>query len=87
VGAIYEHTRKGLFDYVVINNAHVSPRLLRRYHAQGAEPVRASLQDLAGMGLRTVTGNLLQQDGVLRHDPERLTRLLLKEFIERPPNR
>jgi uncharacterized cofD-like protein len=87
VRAIYEHTRKGLFDSVVINSAAVSPRLLRRYRAQGAEPVRASLQDLAGMGLHTVTGNLLHQDGVLRHDPARLTRLLLKEFIERPPKR
>jgi uncharacterized cofD-like protein len=83
VRAIYEHTRKGLFDFVVINRAPMPPRLLRRYRAQGAEPVDPSLPELERMGLRYVTGDLLHQDGVIRHDQTRLTRLLLDEFVQR----
>lgn len=81
VRAIYEHTRYGLFDFVVINRTRVTPRLLRRYEAQGAEPVRPSLADLSRMGLRYVTSDLLHQEGVIRHDQARLTNLLLKEFV------
>ena len=86
VRAIYEHTRPGLFDCVVINRTPVSPRLLRRYRAQGAEPVDPSFDELDRMGLRYVAANVLEQDGVVRHDRSRLTRLLLEQFV-RPRGR
>jgi 2-phospho-L-lactate transferase/gluconeogenesis factor (CofD/UPF0052 family) len=81
VRAIYDHTRRRLFDFVVINRAPVSMRLRRRYAAQGAEPVDPSLDELERMGLRYVTGDLLQEDGVVRHDQSQLTRLLLDKFV------
>jgi uncharacterized cofD-like protein len=83
VRAIYEHTRQGLFDFVVINRTRVTPRLLRRYEAQGAEPVEPSLEKLQRMGLSYVTADLLHQDGVIRHDQARLTNLLLNQFVKR----
>jgi uncharacterized cofD-like protein len=83
VRAIYEHTRRNLFDFAVINRSAVSPKLLRRYRAQGAEPVDPSLEGLAQMGLCYVTGDFLRQDGVVRHDETRLSRILLGEFAKR----
>jgi uncharacterized cofD-like protein len=87
VRAIYDHTRHGLFDFVVINRTHVTRRLLRRYVAQGAEPVEPSLGELERMELSYVTADLLHQDGVIRHDQARLTNLLLNEFVKRGPRR
>jgi len=81
VRAIYEHTRPGLFDYAVINRASVLPRLVRRYAAQGAEPVDPSYEELAKLGLRCISGALLRQDGKVRHDEARLARLLLRSFV------
>lgn len=81
VRAIYDHTRPGLFDFAVINRAPVAPRLLRRYGAQGAEPVDPSYGALERMGLRWVSGNLLRQDGKVRHNEERLTKLLIDSFV------
>jgi uncharacterized cofD-like protein len=81
VRAIYQHTRKGLFDFVVINRKPVAPRTLRRYRAQGAEPVEASFEELDLMGLKYVTGDLAQQGIVVRHDPTKLASLLLSEFV------
>jgi len=83
VRAIYEHTRRNLFDLAVINRTAVSPQLLRRYRAQGAEPVNPSLEGLARMGLPYVTGDFLRQDGVVRHDETRLSEVLLAEFSKR----
>lgn len=82
VQAIYDHTRKGIFDCVVVNRASASLPLLRRYRGQGAEPVEPSLGELRRMGLKHVTGNLLQRGVVVRHDQKRLARLLLRHFIE-----
>jgi uncharacterized cofD-like protein len=87
VRAIYAHTRSGLFDWVVVNRTPVAPRLLHRYRAQGAEPVAPSVEELRRMGLRCMTADLLQQDGVVRHDQRRLTRLLLEEFVKRSKTR
>jgi uncharacterized cofD-like protein len=82
IRAIYEHTRKKLFDFVVINRAAVAPRLLRRYRASGAEQVTASYAELDRMGLKYVTGDLVRQESVVRHDQSRLARLLLDKFVK-----
>jgi uncharacterized cofD-like protein len=82
VKAIYAHTRRKIFDCVVMNSATIAPRTLKRYRAQGAEPVEPSYTELVRMGLKCVTGNVLHHDGVLRHDQGRLTDLLLQAFIE-----
>jgi uncharacterized cofD-like protein len=87
VRAIYEHTRPSLFDFVVINRTPVARRLLRRYAAQGAEPVDLSLEELERMGLKYVLGDIVQQDGVVRHDQSRLTQLLFDEFLSGKPVR
>jgi uncharacterized cofD-like protein len=83
VQAVYDHTRAGLFDWVVINRSPISPKISRRYRAQGAEPVDPSLHELRRMGVRFVVADLLQQEGVVRHDQNRLTRLLLEHFVRR----
>jgi uncharacterized cofD-like protein len=82
IRAIYEHTRAGLFDFVVINRKNVSPKLLRRYRSQGAEPVQPALDEIKRMGLQYVLGDLLQEGAVVRHDQARLTRILLDKFVE-----
>jgi uncharacterized cofD-like protein len=81
VRAVYEHTKPGLFDFAVINRAAVAPRLVRRYAAQGAEPVDPSYEQLGKLQLRCVSGALLRQDGKVRHDEARLARLLLRSFV------
>jgi uncharacterized cofD-like protein len=87
VRAIYAHTRHQIFDCAVINVTPATPSVLRRYRAEGAEPVDPSLEELDRMGLRYVTGNLLDENGVVRHDQDRLTRLLLERFVKRPARR
>jgi uncharacterized cofD-like protein len=82
IRAVYEHTRRKLFDFVVINRAAVAPRLLRRYRASGAEQVIPSYAELDRMGLKYVTGDLVQQESVVRHDQSRLALLLLDKFVK-----
>jgi uncharacterized cofD-like protein len=81
VRAIYAHTGHQLFDNVVINRTPISPQLRRRYAAQGAEPVDPSFKVLDAMGVKYVTGDIVQQEKVIRHDQLRLTNLLLNQFV------
>ena len=83
VRAIYKHTRRKLFDWVVASNQPVSPEVARRYHARGAEPVRVDIGELQTMGVRCLLDNLLLEHGVVRHDAARLSQLLVEEFVER----
>jgi uncharacterized cofD-like protein len=83
IRAIDQHTRARVVDWVVINHAPISARLLRRYRAQGAEPVRYDVQELQKLGVKVVFDDLVEEDGVARHHAPRLTRLLLEEFIHR----
>jgi uncharacterized cofD-like protein len=84
VRAIYRHTKRPIFDFVVINRKPVPPSLLRKYRAQGADPVRQSLAELRLMGIRYITGDFLHHDKVLRHHQSRLASLLLREFVQYP---
>jgi uncharacterized cofD-like protein len=83
VRAVYDHTGAGLFDCVVVNHGPISPRMRRKYAAQGAQPVRADVAALAHLGVRSIFDNLVEEDRVLRHNSARLTRLLLEEFATR----
>jgi uncharacterized cofD-like protein len=87
VRAIYRHTRRKLFHWVVASNQRVSPEVARRYAARGAEPVRVDIEALRRVGVRCLLDNFLGEDGVVRHDTLRLSQLLIEEFVERKPAR
>jgi len=81
--AIQRHTQRGLIDWVVANRVAISLEVAKRYRAEGAEPVAVDIPDLQKLGYRVVLDNLLEEHGVIRHNPKRLARLLLEEFLAR----
>jgi uncharacterized cofD-like protein len=87
VRVIYAHTRCKFIDWVVASNQPISPEVARRYSKLGAEPVRVDMQDLQRTNVRCLLDNLLEEHGVVRHNAERLSQLLIEEFVERRPAR
>jgi uncharacterized cofD-like protein len=82
VQAIEQHTGRSLIDAIIVNSRPVPPDIVRRYKAQGAEPVAFDAAELKRAGARCVSGDLLEVHGVVRHDSARLARLLLDHFVE-----
>ncbi len=85
IQAIYSHCGVPLFDYAVLNTGAVPPVLSRRYRREHAEPVVSDIAEIEAMGIRVVAADLVAQptarqrtDGFIRHDPERLARLVLE---------
>ena len=83
--AIRQHTPRRVIDWVVANRQPISSDVARRYRAQGSEPVSVNLGDLQKLGYRVVLDNLLEEHGVIRHNPTRLSQLLFEEFLSRHP--
>jgi len=82
--AIQRHTPKRLIDWVVANRQPISADVARRYRRSGAEQVAIDLTSLQSLGYRVILDNLLEEHGVIRHNPVRLARLLFEEFLSLP---
>jgi uncharacterized cofD-like protein len=84
---IYEHARRPMFDYALVNTSPIPDRMLKSYSAQGAQPVIADLERIEGMGIRCITGDFIAKTGnVVRHSPELLAAALvnLPFFLHSP---
>ena len=79
--AIRAHTAKEVVDWVVANRQAISPEVAKRYRSKGAEQVVVDLPELHRLGYRVILDNLLEQHAVIRHNPRRLAKLLVEEFL------
>jgi uncharacterized cofD-like protein len=77
IQAIYDHAGCALFDYAVLNDGAILPRLLRRYLADGARPVNHDLKAVRELGIVPVLDNLVAAGEVVRHNSERLASVVL----------
>jgi uncharacterized cofD-like protein len=87
IRAIQDHVGKRLIDSVVANVRQVSPEVADRYRAQGAAPVAIDPERVKKLKVKLVTGDLLEEHGVIRHNSERLAKLLVERFLLRRKRR
>lgn len=84
VTALQQHVGVGLIDVVLVNNEPIPDRVRERYRRQGAEPVGIPEDTRLGPIL-VVPEDLLSVDTVVRHDPEKLARSLLRILLRLRP--
>ena len=82
--AIQQHVPQRVIDWVVANRQKISPEIAERYRKEGAEPVVIDIPVLQRLGYKVMLDDLLEEHAVIRHDPKRLTKLLLEEFLKIP---
>ena len=78
---------KRVIDCVVANVRPVSPEVAQRYSEQGAAPVTIDRKSVAKLKVKLVTDDLLEEHGVIRHNSQRLARLLVERFLFRGKRR
>ncbi len=74
--AIHRHAGMPLVEYVIANSRDARPAVRRRYEARSARPVKVDEEALQAMGVEVLSADLLAGSEVVRHDSERLARLL-----------
>jgi len=65
---------KMLFSRILLNSGMPSPLLLAKYQAEGAVFVKTDRDRLTAMGMDWVERDMLSEDDVIRHDPDRLAK-------------
>lgn len=80
VRAILSHVGR-IVDYVLVNRGDIPRAVRERYSKEGAIPVVRDLRDIEKEGIRAVSEDLLAGGDVVRHDPDRLARLVLRLIL------
>ena len=67
------------FDYVIVNNSPINPAQLERYESEGARQIglHNSISPQTIEGAEIVSGNLLAAGEKVRHNPEKLARVVM----------
>ena len=84
VQAIEAHAGRRVFDYVLVNTARPTAEMMARYTKTGAEFVNPDAEVIAARGYKAVKGSFISQSAVVRHDPDKLAKALLRLWSERP---
>lgn len=77
LAALERHVGAGLVDTVLVNIETPPFELLKRYAAEGAQPVDPQITRLQKMGVKVVGANLVSTDNLVRHDSDRLAAALI----------
>jgi 2-phospho-L-lactate transferase/gluconeogenesis factor (CofD/UPF0052 family) len=75
---IYEHAKRPVFDYAMVNTAPVSQTLLDRYAGEGASPIVPDLDAIEALGVRCIAGDFAAEGDVVRHAADRVAEAALR---------
>jgi len=82
IKALVKHSHAHILDYCLVNNGEVPPEILRRYSKDKSLLVTDDRKKAQELGYRVVEEDFsMIVDGVIRHDPEKLAKIILS-FIE-----
>jgi uncharacterized cofD-like protein len=82
IKALLAHSHGQILDYCVVNNGEVPAEILKRYSQDNSLLVVNDRKKIENLGVRVVEEDFsMIQDGVIRHDPEKLAKIILS-FIE-----
>lgn len=75
---LYRYTGPDLFDTIIVNaNTRLPLPLQEKYELQGQYPVPPDISRLKKFGINVVASNLLAPQEMVRHDEDKLARLVL----------
>ncbi len=80
--AILKHAGRGSIDFMLVNNAPISPALREKYAAQGIYPVRVDEDAINALGIGFVGADIVNQSDAVRHDPDKLSRNIMRMIYD-----
>ena len=80
IKALHQVVGDNFIDVAILNTKIPPDRLIKKYMSENSEPVTVDAGDISRMGITVVAEDLLDAGNYVRHNPEKLTRTLLKVF-------
>ncbi|MFO8015727.1 MAG: YvcK family protein [Candidatus Woesearchaeota archaeon] len=75
---VVEYLGEGALDHMIVNSRKAGEGLYRRYRKEGAKRVKIDEDVIEGFGVELVKTDLLSQKNLLRHDPRKLAKAVLR---------
>lgn len=83
LAALQAHVGRPGVDLVLVNSRPVGTERLGPYSAQGSSPVAVDAARCQELGVAVLAADVVTRDGLVRHDPDRLARVVLQEALRR----
>jgi len=78
IKALTAHSHPRILDYCIVNTGEASGDILKRYVEQGSRLVANDRKKAESMGYRVIEDDFgVVEDGVIRHDPAKLAKIIL----------
>ena len=88
ISALFTNSGRKLFDYCLANSLDIPGEIAARYRAEGAEAVRIDDAEVKGLGVEVLRAPVASwKNGLVRHDPDALSRELIRAYRERSHTR
>lgn len=84
--AILDHAGAGVIDYILVNSAPIAEQMLGAYAQEGAYPVEVDETAIEALGVKFIKADLINETNVVRHDPVKLSRNIMKMVYGLKPN-
>lgn len=84
--AILDHAGPGVIDYLLVNSAPIAEDVRSKYALEGAYPVEVDEAAIAALGVKFVKADLINETNVVRHDPVKLSRNIMRMVYRFKPN-
>ncbi len=81
IKAIFNHARAKIVDYVIANNKLPEKNILRKYAKENSFPVEIDKHEISRLGVKLFEGQLFKLGKYLRHDPELLSKMIIKLIL------
>lgn len=75
--AIIHHTTPDITNTCIVNTGNIPNNLLERYKEENAERVEPDIEVIRKMGYRVIGANVISAKDYIRHDPYKLSRLIM----------
>ncbi len=79
---LIEHTDPRIVDACFVNVEQIAPTMIDKYQEKGAQPVILDAEAIRLKGYDIIEGEILNIDGQVRHDSEKLARLIFDHYYK-----
>lgn len=77
IRALIGHSHPRIFDYCIVNTGEIPAEMLGRYEQEKSYPVINDVRKIEGMGYRVIEDDVVFVENLVRHDSEKLARIIL----------
>lgn len=79
---LIDHTDPRIVDACFANAGVIPPLMMEKYAEKGAAPVKLDLDTIREKGYEVINGDILKINDQVRHDSERLARLIFEHYFK-----